>query len=158
MRGHRTFAFTIAAFLISSAAHAGPLVLTGRLHHLRAGAQREWDNFPQQAEGPRLILPFQARPNSAEATLRLRQQDVRQPWKVMLNGKELARLPPDENDMVLYLPVPAGRLVNEENTPAIEQVGRVFPTTSASARSRSTIVPWLSRLAEASRGRVASNT
>ena len=30
---------------------ADPQVLTDRLHHLRAGEQREWSEFPEQAEG-----------------------------------------------------------------------------------------------------------
>ena len=65
------------------------LVINGRLHHLRQGNQREWSDFPEQAEGPSLAVRFQAEANAAEQTLRLRQQDVKQTWKVLLNGKEL---------------------------------------------------------------------
>src|SRR5207244_4423218 len=50
--------------------------------------------------------------------------DVRLTWKVLLNGKELGRLAADENDTVIYLPVPAGRLLAGENTLTIEQVGK----------------------------------
>jgi hypothetical protein len=105
-------------------AAAREIVLDAKLHHLRAGAEREWTDFPLQAEGPSLTLRFQGERNASEWTLRLRQQDVRQTWKVTLNGKELTRLPNDENDAVLYLPIPAGRLVTGENTLAIEQIGK----------------------------------
>src|SRR5262249_26326267 len=96
-------------------------VLTPRLHHLRAGGEREWSDFPAQPEGPSLSLRFQAKANVDEWSLRLRQQDVRQTWKVLLNGKELGRLVGDENDMVIGLPIPAGRLLAGENTLVIEQ-------------------------------------
>ncbi len=50
---------------------------------------------------------------------------MKQTWKVLLNGRELARLQPDENDTVVYLPVPAGRLVTGENTLLVEQGSKV---------------------------------
>ncbi len=108
----------------SASAAAKDLVITGRLHHLRQGEQREWSDFPAKAEGSSLQVQFQAQANTAEQTLRLRQQDVKQTWKVLLNGKELARLRPDENDMVIYLPVPPGGLMAGNNTLRIEQVGK----------------------------------
>jgi hypothetical protein len=108
----------------------GPLpaherMLDHRLHHLRHGDRPEWADFPARAEGPHLTLRFQATRYQGISTLRIRQQDVKQPWRVLLNGKELERLPPDENDMVLYLPVPAGALADGENTLVVEQIGRV---------------------------------
>src|SRR5690348_7990272 len=99
---------------------AGEQVLTPRLHHLRAGAEPEWADFPRQAEGPALRLPFRSRPNAGEWTLRLRQQDVKQTWKVLLNGRELGWLPPDENDQALALPVPPGAVADGDNTLAVE--------------------------------------
>ncbi|MBY0524829.1 MAG: CehA/McbA family metallohydrolase [Gemmataceae bacterium] len=107
-----------------SATAAKEHVLDGRLHHLRNGKQREWRDFPEKPEGPSLVVRFQADANAAEQTLRLRQQDVKQTWKVLLNGKERGRLHTDENDMVIYLPLPSAALVNGENTLQIEQVGQ----------------------------------
>ena len=52
------------------------------------------------------------------------KQDVKQTWKVLLNGKDLARLRPDENDMVVYVSVPAGALHAGENRLVIEQADR----------------------------------
>ncbi len=114
----------LASLVGPGSAQAGSLVLDSRLHHLRAGDVREWDDFPAKSEGPSLIVRFQAERNAGEATLRLRQQDVKQTWRVLLNDKELGRLPPDENDMVVCLPVPAGALRSGENKLVIEQVGR----------------------------------
>lgn len=104
---------------------ADPRVLDARLHHLRLGPQREWSDFPERPEGPDLVLRFRAEANAAEQTLRLRQQDVKQAWKVLLNGRECGRLRADENDMVLFFPLPAGALVDGENTLRIEPVGKV---------------------------------
>jgi hypothetical protein len=115
---------SLALLACAGLAAAKPITVTDRLHHVRATEQREWSDFPAKPEGPNLSLSFRSDRNEGEWTLRLRQQDVKQTWKVLLNGKELARLPPDENDMVIYLPVPAGRLVAGENRLVIEQVGR----------------------------------
>jgi len=117
------FLFALATPAFAPVAFAKPLVLDAKLHHLRVGA-REWSDFPADAEGPGLVLTFRAQRNDAEWTLRLRQQDVKQTWKILLNGKELARLLADENDTIVYFAVPAGALVAGENTLAIEQVGK----------------------------------
>jgi hypothetical protein len=115
----------VVSLLTISHLRAGERVIDSRLHHLRQGDQREWAEFPEKAEGPNLTVRFEAQVNAAEQTLRLRQQDVKQTWKLLLNGKEIARLPPDENDQVIYFPLPAGALANGENTLRIEQVGKV---------------------------------
>jgi hypothetical protein len=115
----------VGTVLLSGApAAAKERVLDNRLHHLRAGAEREWSDFPRQAEGPTLLLRFRSECNAGPWTLRLRQQDVKQTWKLLLNGRELSRLTADENDIVVYVPVPAGRLIEGENTLAVEPVGR----------------------------------
>jgi len=114
----------LAALPGPPAAYATHTILDARLHHLRAGDQREWSDFPAKAEGPGLALRFMSDGNEREWALRLRQQDVKQTWKLLLNDKELGRLPPDENDMVIYFPVPAGALRAGENRLAVEQVGR----------------------------------
>jgi hypothetical protein len=111
-------------------------ILDAGLHHLRAGGEREWNDFPAKAEGPALVVHFQAKRNPSEYTLRLRQLDVRQTWRVLLEGKEVGRLQGTEDDTVIYLPVPPGWLVDGENTLKIEQIG-----TYASAPSLWTIGP-----------------
>jgi hypothetical protein len=106
--------------LLPRPAAAKAVVLDAGLHHLRAGDRREWAEFPARAEGPSLTVRFRAGPNDGEWALRLRQQDVKQPWRVLLNGKELGRLLADENDMALWLAVPAGRLEAGENVLRVE--------------------------------------
>jgi hypothetical protein len=115
----------LAALLTATPVFAAPVVIEPKLHHLRAGNVREWSDFPAEAEGPSLTVKFKAKPNTAEQTLRLRQQDVKQTWKVLLNGKDLGRLIQDENDTEIVLPVPAGRLVDGENTLVIEAPGKL---------------------------------
>lgn len=102
---------------------AAPLVLTKKLHHLRIAGPREWSHFPEQPEASHLELKFTAKKNDAEGALFLRQQDVKQGWRVLLNGEKLGGLTQDENDMVVGLPIPAGRLKEGENVLRIEQEG-----------------------------------
>src|SRR5688500_7545928 len=71
--------------------------LDAKTHHLRGGDVREWSEFPVTSEGPRLVVRFRGNANAAEQTLRLFQYDVKQPWRVMLNDKELGKLVLDEN-------------------------------------------------------------
>src|SRR5205807_7426538 len=108
MTNRRVLPLLLTVLLSAGPASAAPILLDARLHHLRCDGPREWSDFPERPEGPNLSLRFQAERNEAECTLRLRQQDVKQSWRVILNGKELVRLPPDENDMVLVIPVPPG--------------------------------------------------
>ena len=115
----------IIAPLLVTAVLAAETPLDAKLHHLRSGTVREWADFPADAEGPALTLRFHAKVNRAECALRLRQQDVKQPWRVLLNGKELGKLAVDENDTVIFLAVPAGRLVDGENTLKVEATGKV---------------------------------
>jgi hypothetical protein len=95
---------------------AAERILDSELHHLRAGPEREWSDFPELSEGPRLVLSFQAQPNDAEHSLRLRQQDVKQTWRVSLNRKQLGKLVLDENGTVVYFAVPPGGLREGDNT------------------------------------------
>jgi hypothetical protein len=113
-------AFTLAVLLAAGPVSAAPVVLDGKLHPHRAGTAR-----PAEAEGPALTVKFNAKKNAGEHTLRLRQQDVKQTWKVLLNGKDLGRLIQDENDTELVLPVPAGRLADGENVLVIEAPGKI---------------------------------
>jgi hypothetical protein len=113
--------------LFSAAQAADTLVPD--LVHLRSGATREWSEFPEAADADKLEVKFQAKTNEGEFALQLRQQDVKQSWKVSLNDKALGTLVIDENDQTLYFPVPAGTLQEGEN------VLRITPPASKSAAS-----------------------
>lgn len=106
-----------------NAAGDRPQELTGRMHHLRGPGEREWSEFPEQAEAERLELNFTAEASDGELTLVLLQQDVKQTWRVVLNNRELGRLPVDENDMLVCFAIPGGTLKEGENKLVVEQLG-----------------------------------
>jgi len=109
----------------ASALSAAEIIRDANVHHLRSGTTREWADFPAEAEGPVVTFRFRSKANTTEHTLRLRQQDVKQNWRVMLNGRELGKLAVDENDTVILLPVPAGRLLDGENNLQIEAASKL---------------------------------
>jgi len=109
--------------VVPSAALAADLVVSDRMHHLRSKADREWAEFPAAAEGTELVLAFDAKPNEAPSTLRLRHRDLKQLWRVTLNGKEIARLPLDEADIITYWAVPPGTLREGRNDLRIHCTG-----------------------------------
>lgn len=113
----------LAALALLQGAPAGDRALTDRMHHLRLGAVREWSDLPAEAEGPSLALRFEAAPNAAEHTLRLRHRDVKAAWRIRINGVEIARLPADEADTVGYWAVPPGTLTSGDNELRIEGSG-----------------------------------
>ena len=86
------------------------LVLDKSLHHLRNGQPREWSEFPLDAKEKELSIQFAASTNKSEQTLSLRQYDVKQDWRVLLNGNDLGSLVTDEKDMMVYLTIPTGIL------------------------------------------------
>jgi hypothetical protein len=103
-------------FLLSqSAPRQQDLVITDRLHHVRCGTQREWAEFPEHAESSELALTFRASANPGEQTLRLRHRDLKQSWRVLMNGSEIAQLPLDESDMLTYWQVPPRTLADGPN-------------------------------------------
>src|SRR5205823_2976470 len=95
-----------------------------RLVHLRNDGPREWSSFPVQPEAAHLEARFTAERNAGECSLRLRQVDVKQAWRVLLNGKLLGELIRDEADIVHYLAVPPGGLAKGENVLRIESPAR----------------------------------
>lgn len=97
--------------------------------HLRNSDRREWTEFPEQADGVVLERRFQAAKNSTEATLSLQQYDVKQVWRVSVNGKSLGELVRDENHMRSYFAVPAGLLKEGDNELRIEPASRAVKDT-----------------------------
>src|ERR1043166_172311 len=92
------------------------LTLSSAPTHLRSGNAPEWEEFAARTPvGRRLDLRFTAQANAAEATLFIRQEDVRQDWFVELNGKRLGKLFLMEADLVHAIAVPAHALKSGEN-------------------------------------------
>ncbi len=117
----RAMCMMAAILATETAALAQSRVLDPGLHHLRIEGPREWSSFPETAEASSFEVSFEATPNAGEATLRLRQQDVKQTWRVRLNDNVLGTLIQDESDLVLALPVPAGTLKAGQNALHVEQ-------------------------------------
>jgi hypothetical protein len=113
-----------ALALVAEGFAADPLVIEPRLVHLRNNPAREWSSFPEKAEAASLETRFAAEANAGEFALSLRQQDVKQAWRVLLNGKRLGDLVREEADLIVYFAVPAGALASGENTLRIESPAR----------------------------------
>lgn len=80
---------------INATCSAAERVLDSRMHHLRSGEEREWAEFPEQAEGKAWTFAFTLDRADAPCTLRLRHRDVKQKWRLCLNDHDLGSLPPD---------------------------------------------------------------
>jgi hypothetical protein len=86
-------------------------------HHLGVAGAPEWQEFADEApEGPSLTVAFPAVANAGEATLLIRQRDVKLDWPVRLNGRVIGRLLAMEAPLVHALPVPPGALRDGRNT------------------------------------------
>ena len=121
---HLCSRFLIAAALTAATAVAQDRVVDPNLHHLRAAGDREWSDFAERPAADRWKVEFAAAKNHGEHTLRLRQQDVKQPWRVQLNGKEVGRLALDENDTITYYSLPTEALIDGRNTLVIEPLSK----------------------------------
>ena len=98
-------------FVASAGGAADWRVIDAGIHHLRSGdaaAPREWEEFAERAEAGELVVRFEAEGQTGEHTLRLRQRDVKQAWRVTLNGTSLGTLVQDESEITTVFAVPAG--------------------------------------------------
>ena len=92
------------------------VVIDAHRHHLGTAGRPEWQEFAgSEPEGRGLELRFEGRANPAEATLLIRQRDVKLDWDVRLNDRRIGRLHPMEAALVHALAVPAGTLRDGEN-------------------------------------------
>ena len=95
-------------------------VVDSRQYHLRSGATPEWDEFnARNPHGKRLDIRFESTRNTDEATLLIRQENVKLDWRVELNGTRLGNLFLMEDSLVWSLAVPSGTLRNGANTVSI---------------------------------------
>ncbi|MFT7641443.1 MAG: hypothetical protein ACI9G1_003191, partial [Pirellulaceae bacterium] len=95
-------------------------VILSEAVHLRSGDQREWESFPERSLGSELVRKFASQENATAQTISIRHDDVKMAWKLMLNGKQIGRLPSDENAMVELFEVPVGYLKDGENELKLE--------------------------------------
>ncbi|MBI4660475.1 MAG: CehA/McbA family metallohydrolase [Verrucomicrobia bacterium] len=101
---------------LSSQAAESVRVLDGKRYHLRSADTPEWDFFEaKKPHGPRLEIRFSAEASAREATLFLYQDDVKQDWRVELNGKRLGSLFLMEAPLIHTLTIPPGGLRDGDN-------------------------------------------
>lgn len=101
-------------------AHSQQVLVEG-LRHVRTEGPPEWTEFAGQPDVHSIEVEFDSSKNEDDVTLVVQQQDVKQRWNVSLNGKQIGRLRVNENDMLVYFPVPAGSLRQGKNVLQIEQ-------------------------------------
>ena len=105
-----------ALFAIAFCASAQLRVLDAHRYHLGAAGRPEWRWFEGRTPySNRLDILFAAHTNDSEATLFLRQEDVKRDWTVQLNGRRLGTLFLMEQPLLHTLPVPRGFLREGEN-------------------------------------------
>lgn len=93
-----------------------PIVIQTELVHLRQTAEREWDEFPEVAEAAELSATFLlGKTFQNPVALCFEQQDVKQTWKLSLNGADLGTLTRDENPMRRCLEIPPDKLTRGLN-------------------------------------------
>ena len=99
--------------LLVSCADAGlaQVEIDAHRHHLGTAGRPEWREFAgADPEGRGLELTFEGRANPVEATLLIRQRDVKLGWDVRINDRRIGQLLPMEAALVHALAVPAGTL------------------------------------------------
>jgi hypothetical protein len=117
-----------SALLLAAAACASgqTRILDANCYHLGVAGKPEWLSFEGQTPfSNRLDIHFAAQTNTDEATLFIRQEDVKLEWSVQLNGRKLGTLFLMEQPLVQTLPVPPGFLRSGDNVLSVLPPGQV---------------------------------
>ena len=97
------------------------ITVTEKIFHLGTKGLPEWAEFSGKTpHGRNLSVSFESKANGKEATLFLYQDDVKQGWRVSLNGKRLGNLERFESKVLHSLKVLADTLRDGQNKLAIE--------------------------------------
>lgn len=138
-----SFANPIDAEIRSAPSSDIPVLLLKEMIPLRSGKDREWDDFSKEAPPSRHVISFSIENPEDAHTLWYRQVDVKQRWKVLLNGKLLKELLQDESDHRLAIAIPNGLLRKGANE--IEIIGPTDQSASDDIRIGSMILMPLDR-------------
>ena len=97
------------------------ITVTDKIFHLGTKGLPEWAEFSGKTpHGRNLAISFESKANEKEATLFLQQDDVKQGWRISVNGKRLGNLERFESKVLHSLKVPAGTLKDGQNKLAVE--------------------------------------
>src|SRR5688500_4027806 len=103
---------------LTGAEHA--VTLNEKRIHLGIPEAPEWEEFAaDRAQPGRFETRFHAVATPGEATLFIRQRDVKLEWRVEINRKRVGVLSPMEADLIQTIVVPPGTLTTGENVLAI---------------------------------------
>lgn len=106
---------------VAAVASAGQAIpLNEKRIHLGQPGSAEWEEFAgDPAQAGRFEVRFHAEPNAGEATLFIRQDDVKQEWRVEVNRRPVGTLFKMEANLVQTIALPPGTLTTGENVLAI---------------------------------------
>jgi len=91
-----------------------------RMYHLGTEGFAEWDEFKgKKPHGRRVDIKFKATKNKSPQMILLRQRQVKVRWPILLNQKRIGYLLPEDPALWHSVSVPAGALVEGENTLSI---------------------------------------
>jgi hypothetical protein len=106
----------LVSAVLAATASAAEFTIVAGLKHLRNAEPREWNDFPEQADGRELTVEFELSDAFEPRTLRLRHRDLKQLWRVKIDEHEIARLPRDENSAVTFWTLPTDKLKPGKHT------------------------------------------
>ena len=118
-------ALVVVLVLASTGPAQGQMILDHNRHHLGIAGQPEWDDFASDQPVARVLkLGFVGTANPREATLLIRQSNVKLDWPVRLNGRLIGRLLPMDGAALAHLGC-SGRIAPRwRNTLLIESPGQ----------------------------------
>jgi hypothetical protein len=122
-----TIPLCVALLFSSVALLRADIVIKDSMVHLRQDGPREWSTFKKTPDADSLMVEFDVTNPASEYTLRLRQEDLKQVWRLTINGKKVADLHRDENAMVVYFPIASGFLKAGKNTLNIKPASSKTP-------------------------------
>jgi len=120
----RPILLVLLAGVVTATIDAGSVVLEPRTRHLRNAGEREWTEFAEKPESDHLELIFRCERSQEPRTLFVRHRDVKQAWRIELNGRRLGGLPRDENDAVSTFEIAPGRILDGRNVLRITSLSK----------------------------------
>ncbi|MBA4148011.1 MAG: CehA/McbA family metallohydrolase [Verrucomicrobia bacterium] len=120
LRLAHSFLLCVTVLILQSTSSAqtfpGGKVLDSKLYHLGDDVVDLWPGISPEPEGERLDIEFKSRKNEKNFTLTLTYWDLNYPAIVKINGNEVQPLDPSQKKKDATVIIPAGTLVNGENT------------------------------------------